>query len=127
MVSVNGNGNVNNNSGIFRNKSLTKVPKQQKIEIDLVDNKFKVDSGDDLLTATPASAYGPALALSGKTKNFEKNNITLADATKELNELFPKEGFASEAVAKFTPEEHETYLDALMATSPFMQTLNDLA
>ena len=47
--------------------------------------------------------------------------------TKEILSLYPKTGFASQALASFTPEEHEQYVEIMMGLSPFMQNLDKLS
>lgn len=120
-------GNVNNNHGIFGARPKNTTPENQKIEINF-DNKFKVESGEELLTATPASAYGKALALSGsKPKDLAAKNISLADATKELHTLFDTEtGIVSYAKRVFTPEDRKQYLEMMSMAFPYKQISDEM-
>ena len=73
-------------------------------------------------------AIGPMLGVHFTRNTAVTDELRLnIDFTKEILSLYPKTGFASQALASFTPEEHKQYLEIMMGLSPFMQNLDKLS
>ncbi len=124
-IEFNGKRNVNH-FGIGKDVSGSKnVQKEEKAaeQKSVSDNKFVKDLGEDLLTSTTASAYGINFT---KTAGTKIDNAFWGDALKGLKlkdtTLSPA---TTEGIAELDNEFAMIDMERKMASSPFIQALNE--